>query len=205
MALVYKITNRINNLIYIGATRTRFNKRISSHKCEHFKNKAFMYEEMRKHGFDNFIFEIIEECNSENLFDREEFYIKKLNSLYPHGYNMMSSHKIGAYQVELSKTKKRESQLKRWSSLESRDEQSLRMKEMFRDDEIKKNHLKAIQVSKYKRAKAVIGTNLETKETKEFLSLKDAANYVGGDHSKVFLCCNGKRNKHKGWSFIYKT
>lgn len=43
---------------------------------------------MNKYGNDNFLFEIIEECNSEDLDEREIYWIKKLNTLEPDGYNI---------------------------------------------------------------------------------------------------------------------
>lgn len=35
----------------------------------------------------DFTFEIVEYCDKEFLDEREQFYIKKFNTLYPNGYN----------------------------------------------------------------------------------------------------------------------
>lgn len=43
---------------------------------------------MNKYGVDNFIFEIIEEVPNKILNEREVYWIKKLNSIIPNGYNM---------------------------------------------------------------------------------------------------------------------
>lgn len=43
---------------------------------------------MNAYGIDNFTFEIIEECDYEMLEERERYWIFKLNSLEPNGYNI---------------------------------------------------------------------------------------------------------------------
>lgn len=43
---------------------------------------------MNKYGIDNFLFEIIEECNQEMMEERERFWIKELNTQEPNGYNI---------------------------------------------------------------------------------------------------------------------
>lgn len=42
---------------------------------------------MRHYGFNNFDFEILEECKRSDLNEREKYYIRELNTLYPNGYN----------------------------------------------------------------------------------------------------------------------
>lgn len=46
-------------------------------------SKAF-----RKYGINNFTFEILEECESSLLDEKETYYINLYNSLQPNGYNM---------------------------------------------------------------------------------------------------------------------
>ena len=41
---------------------------------------------MRKHGRDNFSFQIIEECSEDNLAEREKYWIEQLHT-YENGYN----------------------------------------------------------------------------------------------------------------------
>ena len=83
---VYKITNLINNKIYIGITKRdpkiRFN--------EHFSNKnELLYKAKEKYGKDNFLLEIIESNISEDMIDeKERYYIQLYKSLVPNGYNL---------------------------------------------------------------------------------------------------------------------
>jgi len=88
--LVYKIVNKNNGKIYVGKTTKSLVERFSSHvKNAKKKVNRYLYDSMNHHGYDTFeIFEI-EQCVSEvELNEREKFWIKKLNSLYPNGYNM---------------------------------------------------------------------------------------------------------------------
>lgn len=91
---IYKITNIINNKVYIGQTTQRMNERIRNYRSE----INYMSEEkarpiiraMQKYGFDNFIFEIIDETNDKEELDKlEQYYIKKFHSLCSeNGYNI---------------------------------------------------------------------------------------------------------------------
>lgn len=83
---IYKITNLINNKIYIGKT-IDFKRRYKEYQAKSknpYKYKSNRYEiilEMYKYGFDNFKFNIIEYCENElQLNEREIYWISKLNS-----------------------------------------------------------------------------------------------------------------------------
>lgn len=90
--IIYKVTNLVNGKIYIGQTVQDFDKRMNSHlsnsKCNKYITKYF-HKAIRKYGRDNFIWEIIEYCNSKKELNEMEFhYIKQYNSFLPNGYNM---------------------------------------------------------------------------------------------------------------------
>jgi group I intron endonuclease len=88
--IVYKITNKINNKIYIGCTTQGLKDRKQEHYSRCFKvgYKSKLCDSMRKHGFDNFEFEIIKECEtSEEMFSNEIYYIGFYNSKEK-GYNL---------------------------------------------------------------------------------------------------------------------
>lgn len=88
MGFIYKITNSINNKVYIGKTeKENPNDRFKQHLCDSgkiYKNIRPLYSAIKKYGKHNFNFEILEE--TENASDREKFYIDFYNS-YKNGYN----------------------------------------------------------------------------------------------------------------------
>lgn len=86
--LIYKATNILNKKCYVGQTCADFNFRIRSHKycCNKGLNTKF-YNAMRKYGFENFKWEILENnIPSEFLNMKESEWIQGLNSL-KNGYN----------------------------------------------------------------------------------------------------------------------
>lgn len=75
MGLIYKITNPSGH-IYIGQTMN-FKKRFKSYKNGLAYGQPKLYNSFIKHGFDNHIFNIIEDdILIENLDEKEVYYIK---------------------------------------------------------------------------------------------------------------------------------
>lgn len=80
---IYKIENKINKKIYIGQS-SDIKERLNSHKmC---REDSKIDNAIKKYGKENFTFEIIELCDYKELNRRENFYIKKFNSV-EEGYN----------------------------------------------------------------------------------------------------------------------
>lgn len=90
MGYIYKITNIINNKIYIGQTTKTITERFQKHiNTMMYGTKTYLYNAMRKYGTSNFIIEKIEEIPNEKLDEREQYWIKYYNSYDPNqGYNM---------------------------------------------------------------------------------------------------------------------
>lgn len=86
---IYKITNNINGMIYIGCTTKSIQERLNSHKNAYKRKNNDLYIAMREFGFDNFSVEVVEHGEDNNIrYDREVFYISKMDSTNPSiGYN----------------------------------------------------------------------------------------------------------------------
>ena len=81
MPYIYKITNNINDKVYIGQTINDPLKRWQKHLSDAKEKRPYpLYYAMNKYGIENFSFEVIEECPFEILDEREIFFIKKFNS-----------------------------------------------------------------------------------------------------------------------------
>ncbi len=90
MCCIYKITNTINNKVYIGQTSKTAQERFNAHikKAKAHVNR-YLYDAMNHYGIENFSVEEIEKCSKEMLDEREIYWIafyKSDNKEF--GYNM---------------------------------------------------------------------------------------------------------------------
>lgn len=105
MAIIYKFTNKTNGKSYIGQT-TRPKERYIAHKCHYNKSnyedydKKF-YRALRKYGWENFTYEILEECDDDGkvLTEKEQYYIDKFDSI-ENGYNTIGAVESKYYTTE---------------------------------------------------------------------------------------------------------
>lgn len=88
---IYLITNLIDNKKYVGQA-SNVEERWYRHSVDYKRLKSrYLYRAMNKHGIENFIFEIIESNISIDLIsEREIFWIEKMSTKAPNGYNMTS-------------------------------------------------------------------------------------------------------------------
>lgn len=94
MTGIYKFTNKITGKAYVGQS-VDIKKRFNQHKTRYdkFGNRekpiedTYFHSMLRHYGFHNFNFEILEECQKDELDEKEIYYISKYNTLYPNGYN----------------------------------------------------------------------------------------------------------------------
>ncbi len=95
MGIIYCFTNLINNKKYVGQSirndNTRYNNHICSCKYESSNEyNSPLHRAIRKYGLENFKYEILaKDIEDINLLNSLEiYYIQKLNSLIPNGYNI---------------------------------------------------------------------------------------------------------------------
>lgn len=91
---IYKITNTLNQMCYIGQAKSVY-KRF----CEHCKcglgidtpqgNK--LYKAMLEDGLEKYTFELLEQCSPEELNEKEKYYISVYNSVN-FGYNSVKGN-----------------------------------------------------------------------------------------------------------------
>ena len=107
--IVYCYTNKINGKKYVGQTiHPEQRKRNHLHSAFKRDDGYIFHDALRKHGIENFDYRVLEECNESALSEREAHYIKEMNALMPHGYNMLPSSNVmdEATRKKISNTKK---------------------------------------------------------------------------------------------------
>ncbi len=95
---IYRITNLVTNKNYVGCTIQPPMRRWKSHINEALagKTQMLLHKSIRKHGEDNFVFEVLEEATRDILYEREKFWIAKLSTVQPDGYNIHSGGRGGS-------------------------------------------------------------------------------------------------------------
>lgn len=85
---IYKITNRVNNKVYIGQTHFtiehRYKQHIKNFNIEH--RQQPLYKAFAKYGIENFSIEKLEEVECDKLNEREIYWIAYYDS-FKNGYN----------------------------------------------------------------------------------------------------------------------
>lgn len=93
---IYRIRNKINGMIYIGASdlsrkpSDSAKRRWEEHKkCARNGVKKVLYDAIREFGVENFEMRFVEACpDRDTMFRREVEIIDASNSWYPNGYNV---------------------------------------------------------------------------------------------------------------------
>ncbi len=100
MGYIYKITNTVNNKVYIGQTKQEdVTTRWAAHKnsINYKKGCPLLVGAFRKYGLDKFKFEVIIICFDEDVYKYEEYYIKKYDTFGKGGYNATKGGEPGGF------------------------------------------------------------------------------------------------------------
>lgn len=213
---IYKVTNQNNGKIYIGQSKD-IQRRWREHHTEPFNKNCdaynvIFYRAIRKHGIDNFYFEVIEECDEEQLNEREKYWIKYYNTYihFPNsnGYNMTKGGEQTAielkYDIDLIK--------KLWDEGKSH-------KEIYEitnyNHHILTRYLDYLSISSQERrrrkrynSKPVYQYSLNGQYLTEYPSVAEAVRSIQNQYPKADtgdLCyaCNGKINSAYGYIWSY--
>lgn len=87
---IYVIRNTVNNKCYVGQSVDylyRFRKHKEEARRNNYKYKSVLYNAMNDLGIDKFYVELLE-SQVENYNEREIYWINKLNTIRPNGYNL---------------------------------------------------------------------------------------------------------------------
>jgi len=101
MAYIYKITNLVNGKSYIGQTIKKLEERWQQHISilEAGQGSSKLQYAFDKYGKDNFAFQRLEECQVEELDEREKYWINEYDT-YENGYNSTLGGQQGNYKYD---------------------------------------------------------------------------------------------------------
>jgi group I intron endonuclease len=210
---IYKITNIINNKIYVGQSinpkRRWYHHRWCARNPEKStENNTILYNAMRKHGEENFKFEIIEETELININDREIYWIKELNTLSTNGYNMTAGGQ-GSNEMSIEAREKISKALKgRKCSKEHiekvkqakigltlSDEHKQKIQATLQGRIFSEDHLEKIRIA---TSDTIIQYDTEDNELNRFIGYNEAVDWIRkntkfkGDKSTIRDSINGK-------------
>lgn len=87
VAHLYKITNTVNDMVYIGVTKNPQHRMIS-HACFTTPTKSIIKNAIKKYGRDKFTLQVLLTSTQEYCYDMERKAIEAYNTLKPNGYNI---------------------------------------------------------------------------------------------------------------------
>jgi group I intron endonuclease len=209
--IIYKISNLINDKIYIGQTIESLNKRWRRHtwSCTKKRNAMAITNAIVKYGVENFIIEEIDNAeNIEELNTKEEYYIKYYNCISPNGYNI----KAGGGNKKLSEeTKQKISNSNKGKIVteETRKNLSESHKGWIPSEETRQKWRDAF--SGKRPSDNTINASIEAHQKEytllnpdgELITFINMAKFCRDNNlsnAKLCLVASGKRKFHKGWS-----
>lgn len=129
LGVIYKVTNILNNKIYIGKTIQKLDKRKNAHFNISKKSNTYFHNAIKKYGEENFVWEILEETSKNNLNELESFYISQNKD---NCYNLTKGGD-GCLGYKFNKEqllKKSEITKNLWKDKKYKENMSLKMKEI---------------------------------------------------------------------------
>lgn len=202
--IIYTFKNKVNGKVYVGQTCRTFKERMG----EHLRHKnTTLGKALAKYGIDNFEYGIIDEAKTiEELNEKEIFWIEKLNSITPYGYNLCKggNNTLGYNHKEESKEKMR---LSKKGTFKGEDnpffgkkhthETRQKMRDAWTEERKEQLRLSA-KTRKYRTIKV---RNVDTGEV--FDSVKKAAEKYNLKDTHISRVCKGKRKTTGGFKWEY--
>ena len=206
--IIYKATNLINDKIYIGLTTKSLEHRISVHKKDSKRHNTYFYQAIRKYGFENFKWEVVDTAiTMEELEEKERYYIKLYGSFDNKeiGYNTQSGGN-NLYEITKEQRKQRSDRAKGKNNPMYGTISPMRGKKFTED------HKKKISeaIKKADRPHMYGGTNPSARKVKNidtgeiFNTMTEASKrYPGLSRQSINHNCVGRTKKAGGFRWEY--
>ncbi len=223
--IIYLVTNKINDLKYIGQTIRPLKKRWEEHVQRAFssteKQKYYFQTAIKKYGPENFLIEKIDEADSsEELNLKEEYWIKFYNTYLGEGYNLTPGGESGyvravcklsengelVQEYESITAAARDNGLKAVSSIinccKGEYLTAGGVQWCYKEDLIK--HIGVKKKEKGQTNEKVLQYDLNGNFIREWRSILEAETTLNIAHSKICAVCRGKCKTAGGFVWKYK-
>lgn len=206
MGFVYKITNSINGKMYIGQTSRDIDVRWREHIRDSSDKPSSVYFSLlhcaiRKYGADAFVVECVEECDDSVLDEREQYWIKHLETR-ENGYNITRGGQ-GTLKSDNAEI------LKLWNDGMAVKEISAKIG-ISKQIVSKRLRYQGVQIpdilsrgNKGNNTRKVVRISFDGKETKVYDSLTEAAEDNNISTGIICMVCSGERNTVGGYRWQY--
>lgn len=205
MSFIYKITNLIDNKVYIGLTTRTVEARWKEH-CRHGSQQ--IDDAIQIYGIENFQIETLEECDESILDDREKYWIDYYNS-FKNGYN----NTYGGRGNNFIMTDKSDIVLQLWrdgltinkivekTSLNVETVRGYLNKNGITKEQIRERANYYIGLSK---SRPVLQYDLDGNFIKEWNTAVEAANTLNLNSKYITSTCRGHQKTYSGMKWKYK-
>ena len=220
---IYCFTNNINNKKYVGQSkqlerRYYLHLRDSLSKTKSENDTSLLHAAIRKYGIENFTYEILEECEINELNDKEKYWIEQLHSyVLEGGYNLtkggnnflrdfyyFTSEELLHYWNDEHLTVT--AIYKKYGSTGQRIREQL-IELGISPEEIEQRtyekRKEVVQKGIPKRQKKINQYDLNDNFIKQYDSLSEAANAVNGSKGNISSVANGKWKTAYGYKWEY--
>lgn len=205
MSFIYKITNLIDNKVYIGLTTRTVEARWKEH-CRHGSQQ--IDDAIQIYGIENFEIETLEECDESILDDREKYWIDYYDS-FKNGYN----NTYGGRGNNFIMTDKSDIVLQLWengltinkivekTSLNVETVRGYLNKNGITKEQIRERANYYIGLSK---SRPVLQYDLDGNFIKEWNTAVEAANTLNLNSKYITSTCRGHQKTYSGMKWKYK-
>lgn len=202
MSYIYKITNNINEKIYIGKTNLSITDRFKQHCRDSSKYlERPLYRAFNKYGIENFSIEAIEECSPEEASNKEVYWIEYYRS-FKEGYNATKGGDGKPYLDYdlIYNTYKKTKSLKEAAKLCNCNEDSV--SNIIKQKGITQEEI--LQNYKKNQSKTVAMIDKQSGEIiKVFTGTREAGHFLNKGHQHIQEVCQGKRKSAYGYFWKY--
>ena len=211
MSYIYKITNDVNNKIYVGKTNHLLEKRFAEHlrdaKKQKCKNRP-LYNAINKYGEGHFHIELIEKVDDKIACEREQYWINELRTYIYfedcNGYNATyggDGTKYKKYNVEdFIKMYNETHDVMLISKTYNIDDSYIR--KLLKENNVEMWSSKDVFIEKH--SKKIYQVELNTFNVLNIFKCSSEANlymHKNKDNGTIYDACNARRGHHHAYGY----